>query len=140
MGTSVAGVIQLASITDSTTGSTDAISNYSLTSEKVDLSAITNFTTTIASNVTGSASVGGIATGLYTASTSGAFTSLADAITRVGADVKTAGSAVVFNYGSDAYVFVDVDGAATTSNDILVKLVGVAAGSAAAAASVITVS
>jgi hypothetical protein len=140
MGTSVAGVIQLASITDSTTGSADAISNYTLTSEKVDLSAITNFTTTVASNVTASLSVGGIATGLYTASTSGAFTSLTDAITRVGADVKTAGSAVVFNYGSDAYVFVDVDGAATTSNDILVKLVGVTAGSAAAAASVITVS
>lgn len=143
MGTSVAGVIQLVSITDSTTGSTDAISNYTLTSEKIDLSASTitsNFNTTIASNVTASVSVGGIATGLYTASTSGAFTSLADAITRVGADVKTAGSAVVFNYGSDAYVFVDVDGAATTSNDILVKLVGVAAGSAAAAGNVITVS
>ena len=131
LGTASVGVVQLATITDSTTSSYDSISNYTTglttVADKIDLSAITAFTTTLASNVTATASVGGIATGLYTASTSGAFSSLADAITRVGADVKTAGSAVVFNYGSDAYVFVDTDGAATTSNDILVKLVGVTA-------------
>lgn len=131
LGTASVGVVQLATITDSTTGSFDSISNYTTgttaVADKIDLSAITNFTTTLASNVTASVSVGGIATGLYTASTSGAFTSLADAITRVGADVKTAGTAVVFGYGSDSYVFVDTDGAATTSNDILVKLVGVPA-------------
>jgi len=135
LGTASVGLVQLATIGASTTGSYDSISNYTTgttaVADKIDLSVISNFTTTLASNVTGTASVGGITTGLYAASTSGAFTSLADAITRVGADVKTAGNAVVFNYGSDAYVFVDTDGAATTSNDILVKLVGVTATTAA---------
>ena len=92
-----------------------------------------------AADVTATATVGSIATGLYTASTSGAFTSLSDAISRVGADVKTAGKAVVFNYGSDAYIFEDVDGTSATGSDILIKLVGITAASMADAANVLTV-
>lgn len=139
LGTSVAGVLQLSATTDSTTTSYDSVTGYTSASEVINLNSISGLTSTVAANVTASATVGGIATGLYTASTSGAFTSLSDAIARVGADVKTVGKAVVFNYGSDAYVFEDVDGTSATTNDILIKLVGITAASMADAANVLTV-
>ena len=128
-----------AALTDSKPATFDQIIGYTPGTDTIDL-ATPVITAVVATNVT--AAVGatnGIATGLFTFDKAAA-TSLADAIAKVGTDVHTAGNAVVFNYAGDAYFFADVDGTTATTNDILVKLVGVTAASVAAAAEVFTVS
>jgi predicted RecA/RadA family phage recombinase len=125
----------------------DVVTNFIKANDKIDLASMysgssgsTGITVAVPSNVSASAGVtNGIATGLFTFDKAAA-TSLSDAITKVGADVATAGKAVVFAYGSDAYVFVDQDGATTTANDVVIKLVGVTAVSMAAATEVLTIS
>jgi hypothetical protein len=126
-------------LTDSTTTAYDSVSGYTGASETIDLAtASLGLTFTVAGNVTAAAgTTNGIATGKFTFDKLAA-TSLTDAITKVGADVKTAGNAVVFTYGSDVYFFADTDGAATTTNDILVKLVGSTIGNLTAAGEVFT--
>lgn len=133
-GGSTAGSALITALTDSTTTSYDAISGFTVGagSEKLDLSSANlvsdsgaAITFAVAANVTANAGVtNGITAGVFTFDKALAV-SLTDAISKVGADVKTAGNAVVFAYGSDTYFFADVDGAATTSNDILIKLSGV---------------
>ena len=132
--------IIIAALTDSIASSMDVVTNYVSASDTIDLSAAALVSAyAVASNVTASAgATNGIATGLFTFDKAAA-TSLTDAITKVGADVKTAGNAVVFNYGGDAYLFADTDGASTTAADIIIKLTGLAAASMAANAEVFTV-
>ncbi len=133
--------IIIAALTDSTVSSMDVITSYVSTSDTIDLSAAALVSAyDVAANVTASTgATNGIATGLFTFNKAAA-TSLTDAITKVGADVKTAGKAVVFNYGGDAYFFADTDGASTTSADIIIKLTGLTAASMAASTEVFTVS
>lgn len=139
-GSAVAGELHLASLTDSTTTSYDKVSNVTINSEVIDLSATgLGLAFSVAGDVTGSATVGTIATGLYTAGSSEAFTSVADAVTKVGADVKTAGQAVLFEYGGNTYFFADTDGASTTTNDILIELTGLDSTTMTAAAEVFTI-
>jgi len=137
--TSVASVAWITALTDSTTGSYDVITNYTGTSEKINLAnASLGRDFVVAADVAAAAATtNGIATGKFTFDKAAAV-SLSDAITKVGADVKTAGNAVVFTYGADVYFFADTDGAATTANDILVKLAGVAIGNLTVAVEVFT--
>jgi len=144
-GDAVADTIKLLKAdTASTSAKMDSITNYGLTADKFDLSATTiagnAATFEVAGNVTAAAgTTNGIATGLFTFDKAAA-TSLADAITKVGADVATAGKGVVFNYGGNAYLFIDTDGATTTGSDLVIELVGKTAASVAANLEVFIVS
>lgn len=140
-GTAVAGKAVLTATNESTTTSYDSLKNVTTASEILDLGAATLLTPTgsalsfaLATAVTAAAgTTNGIVTGKFTFDKAAA-TSLADAITKVGTDVKTAGHSVIFEFGGDSYFFADVDGATTTTNDILVKLVGVTSATALVAA------
>jgi len=138
-GGSVAGTAYITALTDSTTSAYDTISGYTGGSEKLDLAtASLGLTFTVAPDVTAAAGVtNGITTGKFTFDKAAA-SSLSDAISKVGADVKTAGQAVVFTYSSNVYFFADVDGLSSTTNDILIKLSGVTIGNLSATAEVFT--
>jgi hypothetical protein len=138
-GGSVAGTAYITALTDSITSAYDTISGYTGGSEKLDLAtASLGLTFTVAPDVTAAAGVtNGIATGKFTFDKAAA-SSLSDAISKVGADVKTAGQAVVFTYSSNVYFFADVDGLSSTTNDILIKLSGVTIGNLSATAEVFT--
>ncbi|AQR66341.1 hypothetical protein BXU06_15795 [Aquaspirillum sp. LM1] len=125
LGGSNSGVVYLINPTDSTVSSYDTITGFHSGFDTINLSATNlNQTFTIAANVTAAAGVtNGIATGKFTFDKAAA-TSLADAISRVGQDVKTSGNAVVFTYSSNVYFFADMDNTTATSSDILIKLTG----------------
>jgi hypothetical protein len=145
--TALVDVLKYNNTTDSKSTGVDVVTGYAKASDTIDMANSANggtaagaITFAVIANVTATAgTTNGIATGLFTFDKA-APTSLTDAIAKVGADVAVAGKAVVFNYGSDAYLFIDADGATTTTNDMVVKLVGVTAASVAAAAEVFTVS
>lgn len=127
-------------VSDSLTSSMDTIKSYTSATDTINLAATAlGKAFAVASNVTAaSGTTNGIATGLFTFDKAVA-TSLTDAIAKVGADVKTAGNAVVFNYGGDAYFYADMDGTAATSTDIVIKLLGTTAASMAASSEVFTI-
>lgn len=125
MGGSSSGVVYLINPTDSTTSSYDSITGFHSGFDRIDLSAASlNRTFSVAANVTAVAgTTNGIAAGKFTFDKAAA-TSLSNAISKVGQDVKTSGNAVVFTYGSDVYFFADMDNTSATSSDILIKLTG----------------
>ena len=125
MGGSSSGVVYLIKPTDSTVSSYDTITGFHSGFDRIDLSAASlNRTFAVAANVTAVAgTTNGIAAGKFTFDKAAA-TSLSNAISKVGQDVKTSGNAVVFTYGSDVYFFADMDNTSATSSDILIKLTG----------------
>jgi hypothetical protein len=140
-------ILKLAFTADSTTAAYDTVANFIKANDKIDLASTkigstgtTDGTFDVAAPVAISGTTeNGITTGLFTFDKLAA-TSLADAITKVGTDVTSAGKAVVFNYGGDAYFFADTDGASTTTADVLIKLTGITAVSMTQATEVFTIS
>lgn len=132
---------------DSTAAAMDKVSGFVMANDKIDLAtaaagttASDSITFAVATNVTAAAgTTNGIASGMFTFDKADA-TSLADAIAKVGADVKTVGNAVIFEYGGNTYFFADTDGAATTANDLIIELVGVNSASLTATGEVFTIS
>lgn len=80
----------------------------------------------VASNATGTTTAAGINNGVISfASLTTGPQNFADAVAKVGAVVATAGKAAIFEYGANSYLYVDVDGATTTTSDLVIELTGV---------------
>ena len=122
-----------ATANDSLTATYDKISDFtkgSSASATTGLDFIkvvdaTPTTMTVKANVTAVANAtNGVKDGVFTFDKAAA-TSLSDAISKVGADVATAGASVVFSYGGNSYLFIDSDGTTATAKDMLIELTGV---------------
>ncbi|MFI3181285.1 MAG: calcium-binding protein, partial [Methylococcales bacterium] len=131
---------------DSITTAYDVVTAFTKANDVIDLatttvgtSGTTAITFTVKANVTASSgTTNGVATGVFTFDKAAA-TSLADAITKVGADVATAGNSVTFTYGGNTYFYADTDGATTTTGDVLIQLSGVTNGNLTATSEVFSI-
>lgn len=123
--------------TDSTTTAYDTVFSFvGGSNDTLNFAASTlGLAYAVAADATGT--FGTIATGMY--SFTNGPSSLTDAIAKVSADVKTAGNAVIFEYAGDTYFFADQDGAATSANDALIRLVGLDSASMSASSEVFTI-
>jgi hypothetical protein len=128
---------------DSKAASMDKVANFTIADDTIDLASATisgaDGTFVVASDVGAAAgTTNGIATGMFTFDAAAA-TSLSDAITKVGADVATAGEAVIFEYDGNTYFFADTDGATTTADDLVIELTGVDSASMTQTSEVFTI-
>ena len=113
---------------DSTPVGMDSVQFFEKTSDKVDLSSArvgggnaSAITFSVAANVSGVSGVtNGINGGKLTFDKA-APTSLADAISKVGESVSTAGKVVVFDFNGLTYFFADTDGTTATSTDLVIQ-------------------
>lgn len=123
---------------DSTAAGLDKITNFNKATD-AELTAATGYdlvklvdanstpvTYAIAGNATGTTTAAGINNGVVSfASLTTGPQNFADAVAKAGAVVATAGNAAIFEYGANSYLYVDVDGATTTTNDLVIELTGV---------------
>lgn len=123
---------------DSTAAGLDKITNFNKATD-AELTAATGYdlvklvdangspvTYAIAGNATGTTTAAGINNGVVSfASLTTGPQNFADAVAKAGAVVATAGNAAIFEYGANSYLYVDVDGSATTTNDLVIELTGV---------------
>lgn len=120
--------------TDSTAAAVDKIANFNkataaelVDGKGYDLIKVAGATAAVAGNSAGTTTAVGVDNGVVSfASLTSGPQNFDAAVSAVAAVVTTAGNAAVFTYGANSYLFIDTDGATTTTNDVVIELTGIA--------------